>query len=156
MAKYRDYSPLQTRLPPSRSTEYSEGYRTPMMAAVQAGSVDMVDRLLKYGCRLELRDREKNTALILPAWAWSAKKSGTQIVQRLLDADAHVDLQDDDGNTALYIAARRGNPEAVKILLEAGADPGIKNGQHLTVYEHATKRGSQEVYLFLESFGIKD
>jgi uncharacterized protein len=49
---------------------------------------------------------------------------------------AIVNAQNQAGNTALHWAALNGHLEAVKVLLEHGADPTITNGRgHDAVYE---------------------
>ena len=45
------------------------------------------------------------------------------------------------GLTALHYAARRGDVEIVKLLLEAGADPYIENEMGLNSFEMCEKAG---------------
>lgn len=45
----------------------------------------------------------------------------------LLEAKANVNFVDKVGTSALYIAAQKGHVAACELLLEAGADPNIKN-----------------------------
>lgn len=50
----------------------------------------------------------------------------------LLDRKPPLNLQDNEGNTSLHYAVKSGNLEAVKILLQAGADSKIKNKRNYT------------------------
>ena len=67
-------------------------------------------------------------------WDEAAK----EILGKLSDKSAAVNKQDaKTGNTALHLAAWRGHPETVKVLLENGADPRITNtrGQGNRAYQ---------------------
>lgn len=49
-------------------------------------------------------------------------------MSELLIRGAHIDTRDEQGNTPLHLAARMGNPELTKELLEWGADVSTVNG----------------------------
>ena len=48
-----------------------------------------------------------------------------------------VNAADDHKNTALHIACEEGNPEVVKLLLNAGADRSMQNKDEKTPFELA-------------------
>ena len=48
-------------------------------------------------------------------------------MQLLIDAGINLDNQNDNGVTVLMYAASSGKTEAVKLLLEAGANPDLRN-----------------------------
>ena len=50
-----------------------------------------------------------------------------------------IDVQDVDGQTALHVAAANGNLACVQILLEAGADSTLRDGEGLTPLQQAEK-----------------
>lgn len=54
------------------------------------------------------------------------------------------DLQE-NGWTALHVAASNNRPDAVKVLLEAGAITGIKNNEDETALDLAESNGHQKV-----------
>ncbi|MCR9294558.1 MAG: PQQ-binding-like beta-propeller repeat protein [bacterium] len=61
------------------------------------------------------------------AW-WQAAQSGDAAeIKRLLALGVPVDQQTEYGATALMFAAGRGHAEVVRILLEAGAEPNLKD-----------------------------
>lgn len=83
---------------------------------------EAVGALLDGGMPVDWKDERGRTALHL------ASKAG--IVERLLLAGADVNIQDADKKTPLHSAI--GYPEIVRLLLEHGADPTVRNKQGLT------------------------
>ena len=66
-------------------------------------------------------------------------------VQLLLEHHAYIDAESPNGTTPLMMAAQYGTTAAVKALLEAGADPTLKNQLGLTARDFAVRGGRQEV-----------
>ena len=66
-------------------------------------------------------------------------------VETLLDKGAHIDAQDNRGWTALHTAVSANQLEVVKLLLEKGADPGLKNKRDETANDVAHKKGFEEI-----------
>ena len=62
----------------------------------------------------------------------------------LLDNHAYIDAASPNGTTPLMMAAFYGTPSAVKLLLEAGADPLLKNVQGLSAIDFAQRASRQE------------
>lgn len=60
-----------------------------------------------------------------------------------------VDLnlqQDDSGETCLmYYSRNHANPDIAEVLLQAGADPFIRDSQGKTAYDYATEEGHEQV-----------
>jgi ankyrin repeat protein len=57
----------------------------------------------------------------------------------LLDAYAYIDAASPNGTTPLMMAAQYGSDDAVRLLLEEGADPTIKNDLSLTAVDFANR-----------------
>ncbi len=140
--------------PDSRNDQYIKEDGTGLMIAAEKGYADIVYLLLEYGCRIDLRDKEYSTALMYAAWA--ASRTGPETLIKLLDAGAQMNLQDYYLDTALHIAAYADDPEAIKILLDAEADPSIRNDRNHTVYMHAKKNVRRVAYLALEAAGVTE
>ena len=56
----------------------------------------------------------------------------TYMCQYIYIRELNPDAQDENGNTALHIAAAHINHKAMKVLLEAGANPTLTNNEGLT------------------------
>jgi uncharacterized protein len=60
----------------------------------------------------------------------------------LLDENAYIDAASPNGTTPLMMAAMYGTTEAVKLLLESGADPTLRNQLGMSAWDFAD-RGSR-------------
>ena len=63
-----------------------------------------------------------------------------------------VNFADEYGFTPLLVAARRGNGEITKLLLESGANADHKNYQGKTAINMAQEKGFQNIVALLENF----
>lgn len=52
------------------------------------------------------------------------------MVRIFLGKGVNLNHQNDNGMTAMMVAAQYGNPESLKLLVKAGADPNIRNDEH--------------------------
>ena len=88
-------------------------------------NIDAVKLLLSHGVDVNQQDDSGTTALI----SATAPYFDTEELLKLLLPVKGIDLDavDDNGTTALMYAVLRGKPEYVQTLLEAGADPLIKD-----------------------------
>ena len=57
----------------------------------------------------------------------------------LLDSHAYIDASSPNGSTPLMMAAMYGSVDVVRLLLDAGADPLIKNSVGLTAVDFAAQ-----------------
>ncbi|KAG9271039.1 ankyrin repeat domain-containing protein 50-like [Astyanax mexicanus] len=141
-------------------TDPSDG-QTLLSTAAHAGLVDIVALLLCRGADPSLSDHQGQTALTLVArqghigvlqilleWAQD-QGTDTPAVQALLE---HADS---DGWTALRSAAWGGHNEAVKMLLEAGADVDGCDPDGRTALRAAAWGGHEEVLMTLLDHGAK-
>ena len=102
---------------------------SPLMMASLKGQLDLARKLVDRGA-----DVNK------PGWAplhYAATNGHLKIMELLLNENAHIDAASPNGTTPLMMAAHYGSPAAVKLLLEAGADPTIRNQLGLTAIDFA-------------------
>ncbi|MFI5445880.1 ankyrin repeat domain-containing protein [Polaromonas sp. UC242_47] len=109
---------------------------SPLMIAALKGELDMADKLIK-------KDADVNKTGWTPLH-YAASKGQLAIMSLLLDNDAYIDAESPNGTTPLMMAAMYGTAPAVKLLLDAGADPLLKNQQNLTAIEFAYRASRTE------------
>jgi uncharacterized protein len=110
-------------------------------AAVRAGNLDAVSRLLNAGADPNCRDVLGGTPLLTASWFGEAS-----MVSLLLShgADANA-IHREAGASALEYAVLKGRPDIVELLLAAGANVGRKYRGGQTVLHLAAARSSVPV-----------
>lgn len=83
---------------------------------------------------------------------WASYAGYTEVMESLISNGADPDLRDINGRTALMFAASGPFPEAVRLLLENGADVNVQdNVEHYTALMYAAAEGLLEnVKLLIE------
>ena len=117
---------------------------SPLMLASLNGLLDLSKALIAKGA-----DVNK------PGWTplhYAATRGQLPVMTLLLDNYAYIDAGSPNGTTPLMMAAFYGTPSAVKLLLEAGADPLIKNDQGLSAIDFAHKNSRFESAELIAAF----
>lgn len=102
---------------------------SPLMLAALKGELALCQLLIKKGA-----DVNK------PGWAplhYAATNAHIDIMNLLLEAHAYIDAASPNGTTPLMMAAQYGDESSVKLLLEAGADPLLRNSLGLSALDFA-------------------
>ena len=152
--------------------DHGVGKSTDVLQAVKAGNAGRLEALLVQDASLATSRDEAGISAILHARYRSrmdmvelllacqprldifeaAALGRTQVVNARLDEDpASTSAFSGDGFTALHLAAFFGQPEAVAVLLQRGADPGApaKNASAVTPLHSAVAGRSLEVVRLL-------
>ena len=110
-----------------------------MLAAIK-GHTDIVKTLLA-------RDAEVNKTGWTPLHyaASGVQSQQTTIVALLLEQHAYIDAASPNGSTPLMMAAQYGTREVVKLLLDEGADPALKNQLGLGAADFAARAERPEL-----------
>lgn len=88
---------------------------------------------------------ERKAEVNKPGWAplhyaaTNADGESLAMVRLLLERHAYIDAESPNGTTPLMMAAHYGHPSVVKLLLEEGADPLLKNQQGLSAIDFANR-----------------
>jgi ankyrin repeat protein len=106
---------------------------SPLMLAALKGELKLCELLIKKGA-----DVNK------PGWAplhYAATNGHVDVIRLLLAEYAYIDATSPNGTTPLMMAARFGSEPALIALLQAGADPSLKNDLGLTAVDFAQQVG---------------
>ena len=117
---------------------------SPLMLASFNGLLDIAKKLIDRGA-----DVNK------PGWTplhYAATKGHNALMDLLLEHHAYIDAASPNGSTPLMMASLYGTAAAVKLLLEAGADPLLKNEQGLTAIDFAYRDSRAESAEIIAAF----
>lgn len=120
---------------------------TPLMIAAIKGRIDLARRLIERGAEVNK-----------PGWTplhYAATFPGPvapDMTRLMLEHHAYIDAESPNGSTPLMMAAQYGNTTVVKLLLEEGADPLLKNQQGLTAIDFAHRANRAEAAGIIAAF----
>ncbi len=117
---------------------------SPLMMAALQGKLELVQQLIA-------RDADVNK----PGWAplhYAATNGHLAVMRLLLEHHAYIDASSPNDTTPLMMAAQYGSPAAVKLLLEAGADPLLKNQLGLAAIDFAYRANRIEAADLIAAF----
>lgn len=128
---------------------------TPWLLAGARGRTELLKRMWPKGPNLKLRNRFGGSALI-PACHYEHLDT----VKFLLTTSIDVNHVNNLGWTCLLeiMILTNGGPvatEITRLVLEAGADPNIRDKDGVSPLQHARKRGFKEIAKLLEAKGGK-
>lgn len=120
---------------------------TPLMIAALKGRLDLARRLIERGAEVNK-----------PGWTplhYAATFPGPvapDMTRLMLEHHAYIDAESPNGSTPLMMAAQYGNTTVVKLLLEEGADPLLKNQLGLTAIDFAQRANRPEAAGIIAAF----
>jgi len=117
---------------------------SPLMLAALKGEALLCQALIQKGAEINK-----------PGWAplhYAATNGHLEVMNLLLEHFAYIDAASPNGTTPLMMAAHYGTPAAVKLLLEAGADPLLKNHLGLTAIDFANRADRRDSAAIIATF----
>jgi uncharacterized protein len=115
----------------------------------------LLELTLRNGANVHSLDGYNGTGLIR-----AAERGHVRVVERLLRTDIEVNHVNNLGWTALLEAiilgdGGRSHTEVVRLLVLAGANVNLADGEDVTPLEHARRRGYEEIVRILQSAGAR-
>lgn len=124
---------------------------TPMMIAIGAGQLPMVNFLITNGADLSVNNPQGQTLIDL-----ALKQGNTAILKVIMNQSGiGPDTKDDKGRTLLEKAVDIGNVANVKFLIEQGADINARDGDGKTPLDRVLASGNQQMVSILKLAGAK-
>lgn len=124
-----------------QDVDYSE---FDIVKAVQYGATERVRELVEAGYDVNLADTDTVTLL-----HWASINNRVEIVKFLLEKNAAPDSRGGDLNsTPLHWATRQGHLASVVLLMNAGADPQIKDAEGCSAIHLAAQFGHTAVVAY--------
>ena len=124
---------------------------TPLMIAIGAGQLAMVNFLITSGTDLNAVDPQGQTLIDL------ALKQGNTAILKIIMNQAGIgpNTKDNKGRTLLEKAIDGGNVANVKFLIEQGADINARDGDGRTPLDRVVASGNQQMASILANAGAK-
>lgn len=125
--------------------------------AAANGNAECLSELIKRGADVNLTADGQRAATQAVAGSYASATSASYVscLRLILEAnkaaavDLNVDEQDEDGEADILLAARAGNVQCLKLLLEHGADVDLRNSKGLTPTMCSAQNGHTHCLQFL-------
>ncbi|MCW3098051.1 MAG: repeat, subfamily [Chthonomonadaceae bacterium] len=137
---------------------YTEVDGTPLpFVAAWRGRTGILKALLDHGVRSDICTEVDHTSLLIRA----THMGDPSIIRMLLDHKAPVNVRNDMGETALTVVRNPDPPQAptravvMRMLLHAGADPEIRDGEGRTAIMRYATFGISDAVEVLAGAGVK-
>lgn len=115
-----------------------------LMLAALAGNTDVCQKLIDKGADINK-----------PGWTalhYAATGGNVPIIKMLLEHHAYIDTESPNGSTPLMMAAKYGTADAVRALLDGGADAMIKNSLDLTALDFANSNNRKDAAALIGAY----
>ena len=125
---------------------------TPLILASSLCYIEDIKELLKAGANPNIQDNRKDFAFI-----FIPNECFIEVSLLLINAKAkaNLNIQDKDGDTILMLQINSGNFDNVKLLLQSGANPNIKNNRNITPLKLAQLKNNIKLVELLKNYGAK-
>ncbi len=150
----KDFEFVKTYISQGRSIKIKDksSGKTMLHLATQSGNLEIVKLLTDSGANINAKDKLGRTPLL--TLGGEDEIETEKILRFLIEKGADVNIQnkDEDNQTLLMSACDNDKLEIVKLLLEAGANPNLKDAEGETAMMKTT---SEEIKALLKKYGAK-
>ncbi len=119
-----------------------------LVEALQTGNQTLVDKLLSYGCNVNVKGKSGKYAVHV-----AVAKSDLANLKKLFYAGANINLKDENGRTPLSLAVEKENLELVDFLINTGADLNKKDNKNEGPVFYAIRANSLTLIQKLITYG---
>jgi ankyrin repeat protein len=130
--------------PQTRVEASNPSNESPLMMAAIHNQLEVATVLIERGAEV---NRKGWTAL-----HYAATRGHIAMMRLLLENSAYIDAESPNGTTPLMMAAYYAPPLAVKLLLEEGADPTLRNQAKVNALEMALANERKQSAFYLQAF----
>jgi ankyrin repeat protein len=130
--------------PQTRVEATNPSNESPLMMAAIHNQLEVATVLIERGAEV---NRKGWTAL-----HYAATRGHIAMMRLLLENSAYIDAESPNGTTPLMMAAYYAPPLAVKLLLEEGADPTLRNQANVNALEMALANERKQSAFYLQAF----
>jgi len=127
--------------------------KSKILECAETNDVEGIVSLLNMRCDPNVEDEDGWSPL-----HWMVKYENTKLVAGLLHAKADPDYQNKDGQTPLHWAVDSGskNMTIIKLLVNANANPNLRDIRHFSPFEIATLREFEDIMKLLKEMGADE
>ena len=129
---------------------------TPLMYACMDNYQKFAEMLVDNGADVNLKDNYGETALM---HICKINTGATDLINKLIKNSENIDDKNKHGDTALLLACASENTTAMKLLLENGANPNIRNDDGYNALSYINKYDVilRNIYTnILRKYGVKE
>lgn len=119
---------------------------TAVHAAAMTAHLDILKVLIERGAIIRQKDNAGCTPLHYATYSYPGC---TSVIQTLVDLGLSLEDKDCYGRTPLFVAAKKGNLEGVKLLVALKADINVEDNLGMTVVEEAHTKKHYSISMFL-------
>ncbi|XP_072025834.1 fibronectin type 3 and ankyrin repeat domains 1 protein-like [Amphiura filiformis] len=123
------------------------GGSTALHWAVDGGNTELIKWMIQDGAKVDERDTGSKWT---PLMRCAAVVGKADVAKVLLNAGADCDAKDKDGKTPLMVASLNGHHHLVRVLVERGADPNVKNEFGMSAKEMAVSFDRRKVLKYFD------